>query len=83
MKQNSGRRSIGNGVVVCLLRNLLSKHQGRRWKIRSSSKQVRGKRINASMRINDYERKEDCAVVVVACSLRRQPQAAIKMNVHY
>jgi hypothetical protein len=44
---------------------------------------VRGKRINASMRINDYERKEDCAVVVVACSLRRQPQAAIKMNVHY
>jgi hypothetical protein len=82
MKQNSGRRSIGNGVVVCLLRNLLSKHQGRRWRIRSSSKQVRGKRINASMRINDCERKEDCAVVV-ACSLRRQPQAAIKMNVHY
>ncbi len=30
VKQNSRRPSIGNGVVVCLLRNLLSKYQGRR-----------------------------------------------------
>ncbi len=64
VKQNSGRQSIRNGVAVCLLRNLSSKHQGRRWRIRSSTKQkARGKRTNTSMRIN-CERKEDGAVVV-------------------